>query len=61
MLQPTDKAVTNSIPYQLAKDFEREIVANLIPVSINLKQIDERKLDVMTSETDLQYYNSLEL
>ena len=56
MLNPTDKAVTSSIPYQLAKEQERELVANLYPFQQSLKQIDALKLDVTTTDTDLQLY-----
>ena len=56
LLNPPDKAVAQSIPYRMAKMEEREIVANLYPFQQSLKQIDALKLDVTTTDTDLQEY-----
>lgn len=45
-----------SIQYQMAKESERTIVANLMPFFLRLKQIDELKADVTTVDSEMRDY-----
>ena len=50
-------AVLNSIPYRQAKGPDKELVKQLLPVQLQLRQIDERMYDVRVTPEDEKQMN----